>query len=71
MIQALLLFGSETWVLSAAMERKVEGSHTVFICQITGKRAQWLTDRAWETPGAESVREAAGMKLAMSYIRRR
>ena len=44
-IQAVLLFGDETWVLSAAMERKVEGTHTGFLWKITGKQAQRLPDR--------------------------
>ena len=29
--QAVLLFGSETWVLLAAMERTVEGIHARFM----------------------------------------
>ena len=29
-VQAILLYGSETLVLSAAMEKKVEGAHTGF-----------------------------------------
>ena len=37
--QAVLLFGSATWVLSAAMERTVEGTHIGFLRKITGKRA--------------------------------
>ena len=38
-IQELLIFGDETWVLSEAMEWKVEEKHTVFIWHITRKRA--------------------------------
>ena len=37
--QAVLIFGCDTWVLSAAMDRKVEGTHTGFLRQITGKQA--------------------------------
>ena len=29
--QAVLLFGSETWVILAAMERKVDGTHMCFL----------------------------------------
>ena len=36
--QAVLLFGSETWVLLASMERKVEGTHTCFLQNITGEK---------------------------------
>ena len=34
--QSVLLFGLENWVLSEAMERKVEGTHTCFLRQIMG-----------------------------------
>ena len=54
-IQAVLLFGSETWILLEAMERKVEGTHTCFLRQIMGTRAQRLADGTWETPWAEVV----------------
>ena len=36
--QAVLLFGYETWVLLAAMERTVGGTHIRFMRQIMGKR---------------------------------
>ena len=35
--QAILLYGLYTWVVSAEMEKKVEGEHTAFLRQITGK----------------------------------
>ena len=60
MVQAILLYGSETWVLSVSMDRKVEGGYIGFLRQITGKRAQLIGDGMWETPRAELVREAAG-----------
>ena len=50
------------------MYQKVEGTHTGFLWQITGKRAQWLPYGTRETPGAEAVQEAAGNNLAMKYI---
>ena len=42
--QVILLYGSETWVLSAATEKKVEGAHTYFPRQITRKRARRIVD---------------------------
>ena len=41
-VQAILLYGSETWVLSASMENRVEGTHTEFLRLITGKRSRRL-----------------------------
>ena len=34
------------------------------------KTERWVGDGTWERPGAEGVREAAGMQLAMTYIGR-
>ena len=68
--QAVLFFGSETWVLSEAMERKVDVTHTCFLQNITGTLAQRIADGTWETPGAEVVQEAVGMQSVMTYIGR-
>ena len=38
-VQAVLLFGAETWVLSEAMLRRLEGVHVGFLRHITGQRA--------------------------------
>ena len=54
-VQAVLLYGSETWVLLAEMERKVEGTNTGFLCQVTGNRAGRLGDETGDTPRAEGV----------------
>ena len=51
-VQAVLLSGSETWVLLAAMERKVEITQTFFLRHIMGKWAQRIADGTWEIPGA-------------------
>ena len=37
-LQVVLLVGLELWVMSAAMDRKVEGAYTRFRIQITVKR---------------------------------
>ena len=69
-VHTILLYGSETWVLSAAMERKAEVMNIGLIGQIKGKRARRLGDRAWETPIAEEVQEAVGTQSDMTYIGR-
>ena len=51
--QAVVLFGSDTWVISVAMEKIAEGNHTVFLRQITGKRKWRKVDGMWSTPVAE------------------
>ena len=37
-VKAILLYGSETWVLSESMAKRIEGTHTEFLQMITGKR---------------------------------
>ena len=58
--QVVLLLGSDTSVILAEMERKVEGTHTGFLRHIMGKRAQPIADGTWEITRAEVVQEAAG-----------
>ena len=67
-VQAIILYGSEMWVISTSMVKRVEVTHTEFLQLITGKRARQLGDRTWETPGAEGVRETAGTQSMRIYI---
>ena len=55
-VQAILLYGLETWVLSAEMAKRVDGTHTGFMRLITGMRERQLGDMTRETPGAGGVR---------------
>ena len=41
-LQAVGLFGLESWAVLAAMEKTVEGAYTGFLRKITGKRARWI-----------------------------
>ena len=70
-MQEILLYGLETWVILAAMERKLEGIHTEFLRYIIGKRGRRLSDGTWETHGSEGVQEAAGTQLTRTYKGRR
>ena len=47
--QAVLLFGLNTWVILATMERILEEAEMGFLIKITVKRARWNTDRTWVT----------------------
>ena len=67
-VQAILLYGLDMWVLLEIMERNVEGIHTGFLCQTTGKPVRRLRYGTQETPGEEGVQEAAGTQLAGIYI---
>ena len=70
-VQAIILYGSETWVLSASIVKRIEGTYTELLQLITGKKARQLGDGTRETQGAEIVREAAGTQSDRIYIEQR
>ena len=59
-MQAILLHGSELWVLSASMAKTIVWKHIEFLPIITWKREKKLGDCTWESPGEEGIQEAAG-----------
>ena len=36
-VQAIILYGSEMWVLSESMAKRIQGTHTEFLQMITGR----------------------------------
>ena len=48
-VQAILLYGLEAWVLLTSMSKRLEGTHTELLKLIMGKRVRSLGDRTWET----------------------
>ena len=69
-VQVVLLFGSETWVLTAAMLQKLEGVHVGFLRQVTGMKAQSLGGDTWIKEGVDRVLQAAGTKTILGFINR-
>ena len=67
-VQAILLYGSEMWVILAEIERKVEGMHTGLLQHIMFKWVRRLGDGMWETPGTEGVRDAEVTQLETTFI---
>ena len=47
-VQAVILFGAETWVLSVVMLKKLEGVHVVFLRYVTGMKEKKLGEKTWE-----------------------
>ena len=47
MVQAVLIFGADTWVFSKVMARKMEVFHVGFLRQITGKKGKRKRYRTW------------------------
>ena len=54
-VQLVVLFGLKSWVLSTAMEKTVEGSHTGFLQQTTGNQARQMIGGIWVTSVEEEV----------------
>ena len=66
----MLLFGEETWVLTAAMSQTLKGGHVRSMWRVTGKKKLWLGDDYWRKVAAESVFQAAGKKLSIPKLTR-
>ena len=67
-VQAVLLFGSETWVLLAEMSRNMEGVHVILLRQLTGQKAARQRDMTWRSMAAVRVPEEAGIQTLGTYI---
>ena len=46
-VQAVILFGAETWVLTAPMMQRLEGEHVYFLWQVIHKHAMHQRDGSW------------------------
>ena len=67
-VHAVQLFGSETWVMTAAMPHKLEGVHLGFLRKVTGMKARRLWDEIWKKEGAYRAIQAVGTKPIWEYI---
>ena len=54
-VQAVLLFVLETWVLSEAMSENKKGVHVGLLRQVMVKTAKRQRDRTWRSAKVESV----------------
>ena len=51
--QVVIIFGLNTWVLSAVMDSTADGTNTGFLRHLTREWVQWKADRMWVTPREE------------------
>ena len=54
-VQAVLLFGAETWVLTETMMQWLEGAHVILLRQVTRKHATWWRNGYWRQVTSEAV----------------
>ncbi len=67
-VQAVLLYGSETWSLSPSSMKRLEGFRICAAWRMSGKRPERNVDESWMYPRSEEVLEAVGMKSIAHYV---
>ena len=70
-VQVVLLFGAETWVLLATISRKLEGVHVGILRNITGQREKKQRGGTWRNEAAAKVLKEAGTHSLGAYIDKR
>jgi hypothetical protein len=67
-VQTVLLFGSETWKLSSASLKSLEGFHPRAARRMAGMQPTQNSDRTWTDPSSKDVPKAVGLKTIDHYI---
>jgi len=67
-VMAVLLYGSETWVLPASEMKALEGFHVASARILTGMRPKQQRDGTWKYPKSEAVLKAANLRTIGEYI---
>ena len=71
-VQSVLLYGAETWVLTDPLIRKLEAFHHGVARRITGSQARFCRATSeWSAPPIAEVLERAGLLTIREYIGRR
>jgi hypothetical protein len=70
-VQAVLLYGSETWVLSQRSRRRLDTFHHRCARFIANKHIRRLPTGEWITPHSEDVLEQCGLSPISTYIAKR
>jgi hypothetical protein len=70
-VQSVLLYGSESWVLTLAMEKQLQGFHRRCAQYITGQNIRQNKDGTWTYLSTENVLKMAGLWTIQEYIKSR
>jgi hypothetical protein len=71
-VQTVLLFGSESWVLTPSMLGKLEGFHQQIARRLTGRAPVYLrSEGTWQYQPMGNAMEEAGLFSMNEYITRR
>ena len=69
-VQAVLLYGSESWTVLEFMLKKIRSFHACVARYICNRHIRSQEDGTWEYPPTEEVLEQAGLFTIDTYIRR-
>jgi hypothetical protein len=67
-VQAVLLCGCESWVLTQQSERSLQSFHYKYARYITGQHIWKNTDGTWTCPKSSKVLEKANLLQIQAYI---
>ena len=67
-VQAVLLYGSETWVLTPRMQMALGGFHHMVARRLTRQKPRKVQDGGWIYPPLEDVMSEAGLKEVDTYV---
>ncbi len=67
-VQAVLLFGSETWKLSPLSLKSLEGFHIRAACRMAGMQPARNPDGTWTYPNSKEVLKTVRLKTINLYI---
>ena len=70
-IQAVLLYGAESWVLTKESTRKLNSFHLRAVRHMSGQHIKKVGDNKWEYPRHEELLTKCGLEEITNYIERR
>jgi hypothetical protein len=70
-IQAVLLYGSESWTITESTMKKLRSFHARVARYICNRHIRPLPDGTWQLPPTEEVLEQCGLYTIEEYIKRR
>ena len=70
-VQAVLLYGSESWCMTKAMIKKFKSFHLRVARYLSGKHIRPLEDGTWLYPVSEEILEETGLFSIEQYIETR
>ena len=67
-LQAVLLYGSETWSLALLSVKRLEGFHIRATWRMSGMKPERKADGSWSYPHLADVLKAAGLQTITHYM---